>query len=70
METINKREAWNTGKLVGQKPPPSPRTRERISNYSMDQSACRKCAMHLADDRRARTLKSLYSVSSMRRADG
>jgi hypothetical protein len=24
METINKREAWNKGKLVGQKPPLKP----------------------------------------------
>ena len=25
METINKREAWNKGKLVGQKPPLKPK---------------------------------------------
>ena len=31
METINKREAWNKGKLVGQKPPLKP-TRVRQLN--------------------------------------
>lgn len=30
METIQKREAWNKGKLVGQKPPLKPKDTARI----------------------------------------
>ena len=34
METINKREAWNKGKLVGQKPPLKPLIVSH--NFSLD----------------------------------
>ncbi len=30
METIDKREAWNKGKLVGQKPPLKPKVSARV----------------------------------------
>ena len=55
METINKREAWNKGKLVGQKPPFKPRDIWAIRIYLQNAHAVRDLAMfNLAIDSKLR----------------
>ena len=44
METINKREAWNKGKLVGQKPPLKPKDIWAIRIYLQNSHAVRDLA--------------------------
>jgi len=45
METIHKREAWNKGKLVGQKPPLKPKDIWAIRIYLQNAHAVRDLAM-------------------------
>ena len=45
METINKRRAWNKGKLVGQKPPLKPKDIWAIRIYLQNAHAVRDLAM-------------------------
>jgi site-specific recombinase XerC len=45
METITKREAWNKGKLVGQKPPLKPRDIWAIRIHLQNRHAIRDLAM-------------------------
>jgi hypothetical protein len=45
METINKREAWNKGKLVGQKPPLKPKDIWAIRIHLQNAHAVRDLAM-------------------------
>ena len=55
METINKREAWNKGKLVGQKPPLKPKDIWAIRIYLQNAHAVRDLAMfNLAIDSKLR----------------
>ena len=55
METINKREAWNKGKLVGQKPPLKPKDIWAIRIYLQNSHAVRDLAMfNLAIDSKLR----------------
>jgi integrase len=55
METINKREAWNKGKLVGQKPPLKPKDIWAIRIYLQNAHAVRDLAMfNLAIDSKPR----------------
>lgn len=55
METINKREAWNKGKLVGQKPPLKPKDIWAIRIHLQNAHAIRDLAMfNLAIDSKLR----------------
>jgi integrase len=55
MESINKREAWNKGKLVGQKPPLKPKDIWAIRIYLQNAHAVRDLAMfNLAIDSKLR----------------
>ena len=55
METINKREAWNKGKLVGQKPPLKPKDIWAIRIHLQNAHAVRDLAMfNLAIDSKLR----------------
>ena len=55
MEAINKREAWNKGKLVGQKPPLKPKDIWAIRIYLQNAHAVRDLAMfNLAIDSKLR----------------
>ena len=55
METLNKREAWNKGKLVGQKPPLKPKDIWAIRIYLQNAHAVRDLAMfNLAIDSKLR----------------
>ncbi len=55
METIHKREAWNNGKLVGQKPPLKPKDIWAIRIYLQNAHAVRDLAMfNLAIDGKLR----------------
>ena len=55
METIHKREAWNKGKLVGQKPPLKPKDIWAIRIYLQNAHAIRDLAMfNLALDSKLR----------------
>jgi integrase len=55
METIHKREAWNKGKLVGQKPPLKPKDIWAIRIYLQNAHAVRDLAMfNLAIDSKLR----------------
>ena len=55
METINKREAWNKGKLVGQKPPLKPKDIWAIRIFLQNAHAVRDLAMfNLAIDSKLR----------------
>ncbi len=55
METIKKREAWNKGKLVGQKPPLKPKDIWAIRIYLQNAHAVRDLAMfNLAIDSKLR----------------
>jgi len=45
METIQKREAWNKGKLVGQKPPLKPKDIWAIRIHLQNEHAIRDLAM-------------------------
>jgi hypothetical protein len=55
METINKREAWNKGKLVGQKPPLKPKDIWAMRIHLQNAQAVRDLAMfNLAIDSRLR----------------
>lgn len=45
METIYKREAWNKGKFVGQKPPLKPKDIWAIRIYLQNVHAVRDCRM-------------------------
>lgn len=55
MEAINKREAWNKGKLVGQKPPLKPKDIWAIRIYLQNKHAVRDLAMfNLAIDSKLR----------------
>ncbi len=60
METINKRGAWNKGKLVGHKPPLKPKDIWAIRIYLQNAHAVRDLAMfNLAIDSKLRDLVSL-----------
>ena len=55
METIQKREAWNKGKLVGQKPPLKPKNTRAIRIHLQNAHEVRDLAMfNLAIDSKLR----------------
>jgi hypothetical protein len=55
METIQKREAWNKGKLIGQKPPLKPKDIWAIRFHLQTRNAIRDLAMfNLAIDSKLR----------------
>ncbi|WP_240327738.1 hypothetical protein [Dechloromonas sp. HYN0024] len=59
METINKREAWNQGKLLGQKPPLTPKDIWAIRLHLQNAHAVRDLAMfNLAIDSKIAWLRS------------
>ena len=65
METINKREDWNKGKLVGQKPPLKPEDIWAIRIYLQHIPAFRDLAMfNLAVDSKLQGLISLACGSA------
>ena len=64
MDTIQKREAWNKGKFVGQKPPPKPKDIWAIRIHLQNTDAVRDLAMfNLAIDSKLRGCDLLHPIS-------